>query len=136
MKTKRTIYITRYDRQRLEDQLVELDKESRKDLQSLEVELNRAKIVDSKEVPPDVVTMNSRLMYRDLEDDSEEQVTLVFPSDADINRKKMSVFSPLGTALLGYAEGDTLEWQVPGGRRKIRIEKIYYQPEAAGDLNV
>lgn len=134
MTSKRKIYVTANDLRRLDDLLAELDDKTRKLLAPLKSELERAKVVASDKVPANVVTMNSRLIFRDVEDDSPMEVSLVFPEDADIERGKMSVFSPIGTALLGYAEGDTIEWTVPRGTRKVRIEKILYQPEAAGDL--
>ena len=60
----------------------------------------------------------------------------VFPKEADIDRGRLSVISPVGTAILGYTEGDTIEWKVPSGKRRIKIEKVLYQPEAAGDYHL
>jgi regulator of nucleoside diphosphate kinase len=80
--------------------------------------------------------MNTRLLFHDLDDDSKMEVTLVFPADADIDAGKLSILSPVGTALLGYRKGNTVEWEVPAGKRRIRIEKILYQPEAAGDFDL
>ena len=99
---------------------------------SLTAELRRAKVVDPRKVPKDVVTMNTRLKLKFLDDGTDMEVTLVFPAEADIDRGKLSVLSPIGTAVLGYAEGDTIEWDVPAGKRSVRIEKILYQPEAEG----
>lgn len=136
MAQKRQIYITVFDLQRLQDLLDNLDPKTRKQYQSLDDELGRAKVVKSTNVPSDVVTMNSRLIYRDLEEDSVSEITLVFPDKANLEQGKMSVFSPIGTALLGYAVGETLEWDVPAGTRKLKIEELLYQPEAAGDLTI
>jgi regulator of nucleoside diphosphate kinase len=80
--------------------------------------------------------MNSRLRFVDLDDGDFTEVTLVFPAHADIASGKLSILSPIGTALLGYSEGDKIEWNVPAGKRRIQIEKILYQPEAAGDLHL
>jgi regulator of nucleoside diphosphate kinase len=67
----------------------------------------------------------------------EEQVyTLVFPRDADTATGKISVLAPIGTAILGYRVGDMIEWQVPAGKRKLKIEEVIYQPEAAGDYHL
>jgi regulator of nucleoside diphosphate kinase len=60
-------------------------------------------------------------------------MTVVFPQYADVDTGKVSVISPVGTAVLGYAEGDTIEWSVPAGKRRLRIEKILFQPEADGN---
>jgi regulator of nucleoside diphosphate kinase len=134
----RRIFITANDLRRLQEVLstAGANYRDRNDLKSLEAELAKAKVVDPKEVPATVVTMNTRLIFRDLEDDSTMEVTLVFPSNANIDEGKMSVLSPIGTALLGYAKGDTIEWTVPAGKRRVRIDEILYQPEAAGDLHL
>lgn len=63
----------------------------------------------------------------------EKTFTLVFPRDADINAGKPSIVSPIGTAILGYAENDVISWRTPAGVQRIKITKILYQPEAAGD---
>ena len=83
----------------------------------------------------DVVTMNSEVLVRDLDSKKEMTVTLVFPSEADLEQGKISILAPVGTALLGYRVGDTIEWKVPGRVRRLRVEKVLYQPEAAGDYH-
>ena len=137
---KRTIYVTAQDAKRLTDLLQEAagkaNYRDRKDLPALEAELKQAAVVPSAEIPQTVVTMNSKLRFRDLDDQSETEVTLVFPSDADMDIGLLSILSPIGTALLGYAEGDIIEWSVPAGTRRIQIEAILYQPEAAGDYHL
>jgi regulator of nucleoside diphosphate kinase len=62
--------------------------------------------------------------------------TLVFPEDADIDQNRISVLAPIGTAMLGYSVGDTIEWPVPEGLRRIQVKEILYQPEAAGDYHL
>ena len=136
---ERQIFVTANDLRRLTELLSvagTFNYRDRNDLKSLESELDRAKIVESRDIPKTVVTINTRLRFLDLDDKTTTEVTLVFPSDANIDEGKMSVFSPLGTALLGYAKGDIIEWAVPAGIRRIRIEGILYQPEAAGDLHL
>ena len=136
---ERQIFVTSNDQKRLEELLIvaeDFNYKNRDDLKSLKSELDRAAIVDSREVPGTVVTMNTRLRFVDLDDSQKSEVSLVFPSDADVDQDKISVFSPVGTSLLGYSEGDTIEWDVPAGKRRIRIEKIVYQPEAAGDYHL
>lgn len=80
--------------------------------------------------------MNTRLRFLDLDDGSQTEVTLVFPAQANIDEGKISVLSPIGTALLGYAKGDKIEWMVPAGARRIQIEDILYQPESARDIHL
>jgi regulator of nucleoside diphosphate kinase len=59
-------------------------------------------------------------------------LTIVFPAEADADRGSISVLAPIGTALLGYRAGDTVEWTTPGGPRTFVIEEVIYQPEASG----
>ncbi len=87
-------------------------------------ELRRARVVPRPQLPPDVVTMNSTVRLRDLETGEEETYTLVFPADADIAKNKLSVLAPVGTALLGYRTGEVVEWPVPAGVSRFRIEEV------------
>lgn len=133
---ERKIFVTANDHKRLTELLSTdglVHHRDRKDLQSLITELEEANVVESDKIPQTVVTMNSKLRFVDLEDQSAMEITLVFPSNADMDIGYLSVLSPIGTALLGYNEGDIIEWTVPAGIRRIQIEKILYQPEAAGD---
>ncbi len=136
---RRKIHITKYDKKRLDEIFAVADEfnyRDRNDLKILVKELGEANIVESKNIPPTVVTMNSKLRFRDLDNDVSTDVTLVFPAEANYDAGRLSVLSPIGTAMLGYAEGDTIEWSVPVGKRRIQIEKIIYQPEAAGDFDL
>jgi regulator of nucleoside diphosphate kinase len=101
-------------------------------LQGLEAELARAEIVDPKRVPKNVVTMNSTVKLRDLDTKEIETYTLVFPEQADIANNKLSVLAPVGTAILGQRVGDVLRWRVPSGWRRLKVERVLYQPERAG----
>jgi len=105
-------------------------------LNELEKELNRGKIVEPKDIPKDVITMNSTVLLKDLDSEKEMKYTLVFPDVADISKNKLSILAPIGTALIGYKVGDIIEWEVPTGLRKLKVEEILYQPEAAGDYNL
>jgi len=136
---ERTIYITEFDMKRLRELIAEakrLDRRGNDYLESLEAELSRGKVVAPTDVPPDVVTMNSRVRLVDLDTEEEMVYTLVFPHEADITQSKISVLAPIGTAILGYRVGDTLTWQVPDGIRRLRVKQILYQPEAAGDYHL
>ena len=136
--TKNPIYVTSQDKQRLEDLLMEVeasDPRKHGDLKALTEELHRAIIVDPKDVPSDVITMNSRAEMRDLESGETVAFTLVFPSEANIDEEKISVLAPIGAGMLGYRVGDEFEWNVPGGLRRMKVIKVHYQPEAAGDFD-
>jgi regulator of nucleoside diphosphate kinase len=104
-------------------------------LQSLAAELDRATVIESSAVPPDVVTMNSRVRLRDRT--NSWTVTLVFPQDADPEDDRISVLAPLGAALLGCRCGCSFSFRVPSGDvRSCDVLNILYQPEAAGDLDL
>jgi len=137
--TTRKLYITEFDKLRLEE-LIEVAEEfggkDRKDLESLAEELGNAEVVSPKNVPADVVTMNSKVILRDLGTSEEMTYVLVFPKDANIDSGAISVLAPVGTAIIGYAKGDVVEWSVPSGVRRIRIDDVLYQPEAAGDYHL
>jgi regulator of nucleoside diphosphate kinase len=135
---QRDIYMTAFDLERLSELLqvgIVFNGKNSEYLQSLERELDRAHVVDPKAIPKDVVTMNSQVCLRDLDTDEERTYTLVFPSQAKIEEGRISVLAPIGTAMLGYRVGDTIEWQVPAGVKKVKIEEVLYQPEAAGDYD-
>jgi regulator of nucleoside diphosphate kinase len=137
--TDRTIHITEFDNKRLRDLLIEArysGYSGKEYLEDLENELNRAQVVDPKLVPPDLVTMNSRVRLEDLETGEEMVYTLVFPENADLSANRISILAPIGTAMLGYRVGDTFEWEVPSGISRIKIKELLYQPEAAGDFDL
>lgn len=135
----RRLYVTQHDRERLTFMLDEALAGPNRDaafLKELAHELAGAETVDSKTVPADVVTMNSRVVVKDVDTGETSEYMLVFPDQADVSQGRLSVVSPIGTAILGYAKGDTIAWQTPGGPRQIRIVAIPYQPEAAGDFHL
>jgi regulator of nucleoside diphosphate kinase len=135
-----TIYITEVDRRRLE-KLIEIagERDRRADheyLRKLAHELDRAETVAPEEVPGDLITMRSKVRLKDMNTGEEMIYTLVFPAEADSGDGKISVLAPIGTAMLGYRVGDLIEWQVPSGLRRLKVEELLYQPEAAGDYNL
>ncbi|MBN2449486.1 MAG: nucleoside diphosphate kinase regulator [Lentisphaeria bacterium] len=135
----RSIRITEHDKTRLEELLEvagEFSGHARKDLEGLAQELARAKVVDPKKVPPDVVTMHSKVILQDIDTMEQMHYVLVFPKDANLDQGAISVLAPIGTAILGYSKGDVIEWPVPAGIRRIRIRDVVYQPEAAGHFHL
>lgn len=125
------LIITEQDLRRL---LPVLDTNDTPQAEQLEGELQRAVIV--KEPPPDVVTMNSEVTYEDLSTGTRRTVRVVYPKDADASKGHISVLAPIGSALLGMRVGHEIEWQLPTGRRRVRVLEIRYQPEAQGDLHL
>ena len=132
MAALRPITVSRFDHKRLE-QLLEMVGH-RPDLDALREELDRADLVEPSAVPSDLVTMNSVVQFVEVESGREWEVTLVFPGAADVESNRISVFAPIGSALLGLSVGDSIDWPLPKGRtRRLRVVAIRYQPEAAGD---
>lgn len=128
------IIVTEKDYQRLNYILKDLDA---LEVEDLEIELERAKIVADSEIPRDVVTMNSQVEYCDLTSGKTNTVILVYPENASIEDKKVSILSPLGSALIGLREQQELNWRFPNGEtHRLRIVKVHYQPEANGDWHL
>ena len=105
-------------------------------LSLLERELEQAIVVKSEQVPATVVTMNSEVEVVDVDTEERRSLTLVFPSLAGIEAGRVSVLAPLGTALLGRREGARVVWQTPRGTRQLQVERVVYQPEAAGRFDL
>lgn len=127
------IVVTRQDLGRLERLIGDGDSPA---LQRLEAELGRAEIVEPHDVPDDVVTMNSDVLYEDLSSGTRRTVRLVYPADADAALGRVSVLAPIGSALLGLRVGQEIEWPTPGGVRRVRVVGVAYQPERAGDFDL
>jgi len=112
---KRTIIMTGADHEELSSAIRavgKLSERGRVEMSSLAAELARAEIVDADEIPPDVITMNSRAELLDLGTGERMEFTLAFPIDADIEANKISILAPLGTAMLGYRVGDEFDEKI------------------------
>jgi len=137
MSSLRTIVVTEKDLQRLHaliDSRAERDAEA---AELLEEELTRAVVVPQNQIPANVVTMNSRVVFEDEQTKQQREVTLVYPGAADAASHKVSVLAPVGAALLGLAVGQSIDWPLPGGRTaRLRILSVLYQPEASGDFEL
>lgn len=135
----REIYITEFDLFRLKELVnvgISFKERDREYLESLQNELDRAQVVEPESIPHDIVTMNSHVCIEDVETGMRNEYTLVFPSEARIAEKKVSILAPIGTAMLGCRIGDIVDWPVPAGHRRVRIADIPYQPEAAGHYDL
>jgi regulator of nucleoside diphosphate kinase len=130
------ITVSSLDLERLEALLQRLPFERRQELEHLEAELRRANIVEPQEVPPTLVTMNSTVRFADEATGKEFERTLCYPHGMDGTPGKVSVFAPVGSALLGLSLGQHIDWELPGGgTMRVRIIEIVYQPERSGELN-
>ena len=140
MTQQSTIYISQTDRDRLGN-LIELvrndgDRANLSYVNRLEEELEFAEVVAPHEIPPDVVTMRSKVRLKDLDTEEESIYSIVFPTEANFDERKISVLAPLATALLGRRLGAIVEFEAPGRKRRLQILEILYQPESAGDYDL
>ncbi len=105
-------------------------------LRALENQLEQSSVVSQADVGPDVVTMNSKLCLQELDSGKRQTVTLVYPDDGDLCGEEVSVLTPLGASLLGARVGTAVEWTARRSPRRARIDKVLFQPEAAGEFDL
>ncbi|MBE0376816.1 nucleoside diphosphate kinase regulator [Pseudoalteromonas prydzensis] len=136
MNKKPELIISSLDADRLYDLMESLPAGSFAGEKELEAELGRATIVEPKDMPSTVVTMNSTVNFIVESTQEEFTKTLVYPKNADASADKISILAPVGSALLGLSQGDEIEWPKPGGGLiKVKIKAVTYQPERAGELH-
>jgi len=130
-----TIILMRRDHDRLTNIVQALSLRSQPALADfLDQEISRARVVDPADMPKNVATMGSHVVYRDDDTGKERTVVLVYPIDEDSVTGRLSVLSPLGTALLGLSEGQSIAWTTRDGRqRRVSLLSVLFQPEADGD---
>ena len=132
---RNSIYITQDDMQRLRSLVDGLHAAARAEaanVAALEEELDRAHVVEARSIRSDVITLNSQVRVCDLDSGKIMEYEVVFPNTKPRSAADgLSVLAPLGTALLGYRAGQTIEWQVPKGKRRLKVVEVLYQPEAA-----
>jgi len=137
--TDRKIFITENDMWRLNRSFqitTALVGRNRQHFENLQEKLDRAEIVEPKKIPEDVITMNSQIRLRNLDTSEEMTYWLVFPDKTNVSPNALSVLAPMGTALLGYKEGDIIELDVPGGTKKLLVLEVIYQPERLGNYEL
>ncbi|MGB3461691.1 nucleoside diphosphate kinase regulator [Rhodanobacter lindaniclasticus] len=129
------ITVSRIDMDRIEALLERLPAAEADKLQALRAELDRADVVEPADMPPHIVTMNSTVVFEDEANGEKLTLTLVYPTGAGAPGT-VSILAPVGSALLGLARGQQIDWPMPDGRkRRLKVLEITYQPEAAGDLH-
>ncbi|AJZ60232.1 hypothetical protein OI25_2741 [Paraburkholderia fungorum] len=136
MKKTKTCYLTELDVARLEKHAAAPGAQAK--LQDmLDDVLERAVIVESRDIPANVVTMNSQATLVDETSGEQMTWTVVYPPDADFAQGRLNVFSPVGLALLGAKRGERIRFTPPSGTEKVlKLEKILFQPEAADDFTL
>ncbi|MDO8311139.1 MAG: nucleoside diphosphate kinase regulator [Sideroxyarcus sp.] len=136
MKARPKVILSTIDAERLERLLESLPSSAVPGKADLEAELARAEVVDPKDIPPSVVTMNSTVKFKVESSTEEFRLTLVYPKDVNPSGGTISILAPVGSALLGLSHGDTIEWPRPGGgMQKVQIQEVIYQPERSGEFN-
>lgn len=103
---------------------------------ALTEELNRAEVVSPESIPAGVVTMHSTVECEDEITGDRHNLTLVYPNEANVGIGHVSVLAPVGSALLGLSQGQSIDWSTPNGRKlRLRVIAVHYQPETSGDFN-
>ena len=129
------LVVSRLDCERIEA-LLEQPGNAGPGLDRLRDELARAELREPRDMPRDVITMNSTARFREDASGSEREITLVYPRDVDGSSDRVSILAPVGSALLGLRVGQAIEWPVPGGRTiRLKVLEVRYQPEAAGEYH-
>jgi regulator of nucleoside diphosphate kinase len=129
---KQNIVITAADKTELEsilDVAGKISERAEYEFRGLRGEVERAAVVPSDQIPPDVITLNSTAELLDLQTGEVIRLTVVLPRNAQIEHGEISIFTSLGTAMLGYRVGDTFEWPIPYGIRRLKVIKLPFQPE-------
>lgn len=103
---------------------------------ALTEELNRAEVVSPESIPAGVVTMHSTVECEDEITGDRHNLTLVYPNEANVGIGHVSVLAPVGSALLGLSQGQSIDWSTPNGRKlRLRVIAVHYQPETSGDFH-
>ena len=97
---------------------------SREEGKNLEAELKKAALMEETLLPDDVVRLNSIVIIQD-ERGKTMDLMIVIPDKADMKCRRISVMSPIGTALLGFRKGSKVSWQVPAGKKIFSILEVH-----------
>lgn len=131
-----SITLSSRDFDRLEALLDSTQWQNHPTAQALREEMDRAHVLSPEQVPADLVTMNSTVACVEEIGGKERVLTLTYPADADATQGRVSVFAPVGAALLGLMIGQSIDWTTPDGHPlRLRVVAINYQPEAAGEYH-
>lgn len=88
---------------------------------------NEPLVLESSDIPKDVVRIHSNVTIQDKKTNKVIQFTLVLPGEANIQLKKVSIYTPMGTAVIGYKEGDDIIWEMPAGSKEFTILRVVNQ---------
>lgn len=99
------------------------DNTFRKSVEKLVGELESAQVCDDVDMPKDVIRFNTTLTIG-ADKGWRKTFKLVMPNESDVKADKISILTPMGAAVMGYAEGDSITWEFPSGEQKLTIEKV------------
>lgn len=100
------------------------------------MELMGAELIDQSIVPDDVVTMNSRVLLKEVNLGRQMELKLTYPNESNEQERRVGVFSAIGTALLGKRVGDVVSWKIHDKSVQFEILQVTYQPEAVGHFDL
>lgn len=128
------IIISTLDMERIDALLEQYPDPGPREIEALRSELDRADVRKPEQMPDNVVTMHSQVRFRMIDNGKEFEKTLCYPREIDGSDGQLSILTPVGSALLGLAVGEHIDWPAPGGNMtRVEIIAILYQPERAGD---
>ncbi len=132
---QQAIRVTNFDSRLLQSLVEDAPSAAPRDAGSLDLldrHLGDAEVVPADRIGPRIVTMNSEVEVRDIDTQETAVFRVVFPDAAQLGEGRISVLAPLGMAVLGRRVGAHITFQTPGGARRLRVERILYQPEREG----
>ncbi|MDF3077702.1 MAG: Transcription elongation factor GreA [Sphingobacteriaceae bacterium] len=94
-------------------------------------ELESAKVVKEQDLPADIVCLDSEIEIQETGSSQTFNFQIVLPAAANMQKKRISVFAPIGTALLGYKVGSTVQWEMPNGLKTFKILNVKHRTEKA-----
>ncbi|KAB2677244.1 MULTISPECIES: nucleoside diphosphate kinase regulator [Brucella/Ochrobactrum group] len=128
---KPNIVVSETDYERLMGLATNVSERLEEIAEELMAELDRAKVVPAKRLPQDVIHMGSTVEFRS-NDGQERRVTLVYPGEADIAQGKISILTPIGTALIGLAPGQSISWTARDGKQhELNVVSVSNDVEVA-----
>ncbi|NML23474.1 transcription elongation factor GreA [Pseudoflavitalea sp. G-6-1-2] len=95
-----------------------------KNAEKLKEELTKGTVLSKEEFPLDVIRLNSTVTIQDHRTGKLINLMLVLPEKAAINDGKVSVLAPIGTALIGYRKGQTVNWKMPAGEKMYKVMEV------------
>lgn len=104
--------------------LRELIKQNPKEGKALSDELNRAIVIKEEELNKKIIRLGSQIEFLVVKTDKKMNIQLVLPTESNLTQQKISIFAPLGIALIGFSENDEVEWEMPGGKMLLKITDV------------